>query len=151
MTLMLFHAFSCFFRSDGCLPVRCWSAGWRGVCQPVGVSVAPTRRRVAARLSGADCDLLGAVRTPTALGHNREQEGRAMIGEIPRKYGVNAKRRERWLSAFRVNPCAGPLAAKSKGSPRRTGYELLFKSARLRADAKHYSIVTCVKLLRLCR
>jgi hypothetical protein len=74
-----------------------------------------------------------------------------MLREIPRKYGVNGQRRERWLSAFRVNPCAGPLAAKSKGSPRRTVCELLFKSARLRADAKHCSSIIYEKLLRLYR
>ena len=36
-------------------------------------------------------------------------------------------------------------------SPRRTGYELLCQSARLRADAKHCSSIIYVKLLRLCR
>jgi hypothetical protein len=155
---MLFHAFSCLFmlfhaffgRTDD-LPARCWSAGWRGVCQPVSVSVAQTRRRVAARLSEAECEAVGRSRPTNALGHNREQEGRAMLRKIPRKYEVNAERRERWLSALRVNPCGGAFALKSKGSPRRTVYELLFKSARLRADANNWYSIICVKLLRLCR
>jgi hypothetical protein len=72
-----------------------------------------------------------------------------MRGETPRKYAGNAKRRERILSAFRVNPCSGSFAAKVKGSPRRTAYELLFKSARLRADTSHYYSIIYVKLLRL--
>jgi hypothetical protein len=74
-----------------------------------------------------------------------------MLREISRKYEVNGQRRERWLSALRVNPCGGAFALKVKGSPRRTGYELLFQSARLRADAKHGSSTIYAKLLRLCR
>jgi hypothetical protein len=128
-----------------------WSARRRGSCQPVCVSVAQTRRRVAARHSGADCDAWGPVWTTTALGQNREQEGKALLRKFPRKYGTNAKRRERWLSAWRVNPCGGAFALKVKGSPRRTGYELLFQSARLRADANNWYSITYVKLLRLCR
>ena len=84
-----------------------WSARSRRSCQPVCVSVASSRRRVAARLSGAEGDSWGRSQRTNDLGQNREQEGRAILRKIPRKYGVNAQRRERWLSALCVNPCRG--------------------------------------------
>jgi hypothetical protein len=74
-----------------------------------------------------------------------------MLRKIPRKYGVNAPRRERWLSALRVNPCGGAFALKVKGSPSDTVYELLCKSARLRVDANHCYSIIYVKLLTLRR
>jgi hypothetical protein len=50
-----------------------------------------------------------------------------MLRKIPRKYGVNAQRRERWLSAWCVNPCGGAFALKVKGSPSDTLFELVLK------------------------
>src|SRR5271156_4634204 len=74
-----------------------------------------------------------------------------MLRKIPRKYEANAKRRERWLSAWRVNPCGGAFALKVKGSPRRTVYELLFKSARLRAyDFGEHVLVLLLTSLYSC-
>src|SRR5262249_33888780 len=121
---------SCGGNQPGCsmdraVSVPVWSAT---VCHGLprsAISGASTRSRVAGGGSESGGGEGGArVAFTEQVGRSRtvfaERDRKGGEGGVGARKGGNAKRRERWLSAFGVNPRAGLARCGLSGSPRRT-------------------------------